>query len=181
MIHRITRLIKTEFFGLVAISATTFASIIPGFNIPVDASDNAFKCVQREGYAPVTKVIARNQKTEKDFIIYTDPFFSRSGYTPPHRCELITARLNAAIASAQTRGKISTIVITNRVLNGYEVICIADDRKSECRHLILTLRTGKDAVAAGERIMKSLRNTNSSETYQEGPSIAVRLYPLLSK
>jgi Circadian oscillating protein COP23 len=170
--------IKTTFFGLITISATTFASIVPGFNNSANALDNPFKCVQKEGYAPVTRVIARNQRTEKDFILYTDQFFSQSGYTPPVRCEAITARLNAAIASAQARGTISTIVITNRVLNGYEVICIADSRRSECRSLILTLRPGKNGVEAGQRIMKSLKNVNSAETYQEGKSIAVTLYPL---
>ena len=131
---------------IAAISITT-SSAIAFNNQLTQAAPTTFRCIPfNNTYATVA--IAHGKQT-KPLIIYT---YATTRYTRKDRCDVVSARLNVAVAN--NGGRLSNLLLTTGTVNNSNVICYVNDIlgfRSSCdsQNMLVTL---PPRVAPGEAL-----------------------------
>lgn len=105
-----------------------------------DSGQYKFVC-EEDNKHPTTFVVTPDGQ-KRTFIQWKSDFFNQLNaeekYPPERRCREVTNRMNTYIQSGSPR------YVTHGTINLWPVICITDQKGSDCKELIYTLKDSED-------------------------------------
>lgn len=112
----------------------------------------SFECVTAgRDYATIAR---RGDRVTPPLFVWRTTEFGRD-YTPAQRCDIVTERLNNAVA--QNGGRFGNLMLTTGTVNRLPVVCSVNSERERCnsRNLLFTLdrRNASNPQAALERLI----------------------------
>lgn len=139
-----------------------------------NVSIGGFLCDTSTG-APMT-VYQNAQGFREPWIRWSSNFFSRSGYDPLTRCQLVTQRLENYRRNKQLN------YVTVGIVNNQKAICTTSRMNGACEGLIYTLRRDQDPVPALNTFFVWLANQKARPSlYESGTMPYINVQERLEK